>query len=105
MKFYLMITGESDHILRTLLDTPKDEISRQEILDLFKKIEDDATKICQEKYELHEVIKFDIMSGNKGCAISLGRQSFKSLDCIRLSITLEFQLSISLLTNRLPVQL
>jgi len=81
-----MITGELDHILSTLLDTAKDEISRQETLDLFKKIEDDATEICQEKYELHEVIKFDTTSGNKGCATYLGRQSFKSLNCIRLSI-------------------
>jgi len=80
-----MISGELDHILSTLLDTAKDEISRQETLDLFKKIEDDANEICQEKYELHEVIKFDTTSG-KGRATCLGRQSFKSLNCIRLSI-------------------
>jgi hypothetical protein len=81
-----MITGELDHILRTLLDTAKDDVSRQETLDLFKKIEDDATEICQKKYELHEVIKFGTTSGNKDSTTSLGRQSFKSLDCIRLSI-------------------
>ncbi len=80
-----MITGELDQIL-ILLDTAKDEISRQETVDLFEKIEDDATEICQDKFELLEVIKFDTTFGNKGCSACLGRQSFKSLNCIRLSI-------------------
>lgn len=81
-----MIIGELDRILRTLYDTAEDDASRQKILELFEKIENDATEICKAKYELNEVIKFDRTSGNKACTICLGRQSFKSLECIRLSI-------------------
>jgi hypothetical protein len=81
-----MIAGELDRILRTLPDASKDYESRKEMLKLIRQIENDATEICHEKYESNEVIKFNTASGKIGYTTSLGRQSVKSQDCIRLAI-------------------
>jgi hypothetical protein len=81
-----MIEGELDRILSTLLDVATNDKSSEEILKLIRQIENDATEICHTKYELNEVIKFNTARGKVGYTINLGRQSFKSLDCIRLAI-------------------
>ena len=85
MYFILVITGELDQILRTLLDTAKDDVSREATLELFRKIETDASEICHAKYGLSEAIRFST-TGYTVFTTRLGKQSFKSLDCIRLSI-------------------
>jgi hypothetical protein len=61
-------------------------ISNQELICLLQKIENDATEIYHAKYGLDEKIKFNIDCDNTSNANLIGRQSSKSLQCIRQSI-------------------
>jgi hypothetical protein len=81
-----MRTGGLNEILKTLLDNDNKGISNQELICLLQKIENDATEIYQAKYGLDEKIKFNIDCDNTSNVNLIGRQSAKSLQCIRQSI-------------------
>ncbi|MFZ0512982.1 MAG: hypothetical protein WAM14_15345 [Candidatus Nitrosopolaris sp.] len=81
-----MRTGGLNEILKTLLNNDNKGISNQELICLFQKIENDATEIYHAKYGVDEKIKFNIVCGNSSNANFIGRQSAKSLQCIRQSI-------------------
>ena len=81
-----MRTGGLNEILKTLLDNDNKGISNQELICLLQKIENDATEIYHAKYSLDEKIKFNIDCDNTSNANIIGRQSAKSLQCIRQSI-------------------
>jgi hypothetical protein len=79
-------TGGLNEILKTLLDNDNKGISNQELICLLQKIENDAAEIYHAKYGLDEKIKFNIDCDNTSNANLIGRQSAKSLQCIRQSI-------------------
>ena len=81
-----MRTGGLNEILKTLLDNDNKGISNQELICLLQKIENDATEIYHAKYGLDEKIKFNIECDNDPKDNLIGRQSLKSLECIRQSI-------------------
>ena len=81
-----MRTGGLNDILKALLDSNNKRISNQELKWLLQKIENDATEIYHAKYGLDEKIKFNIDCDNTSNANLIGRQSAKSLQCIRQSI-------------------
>ena len=81
-----MPTGGLNDILKALLDNNNKRISNQELKRLLQKIENDATEIYYAKYGLDEKIKFNIDCDNTSNANLIGRQSAKSLQCIRQSI-------------------
>ena len=81
-----MPTGGLNDILKALLDNNNKHISNQELKRLLQKIENDATEIGHAKYGLDEKIKFNIDCDNTPNANLIGRQSAKSLQCIRQSI-------------------
>jgi hypothetical protein len=81
-----MPTGGLNDILKALLDNNNKRISNQELKRLLQKIENDATEIGHAKYGLDEKIKFNIDCDNTSNANLIGRQSAKSLQCIRQSI-------------------
>jgi len=76
-------TGGLNEIFRTLLDNDNKGISNQELL---QKIENDATEIYHTKYGLDDKIMFNIQSRNTANSNLIGRQTIKSLECIRQSI-------------------
>src|SRR6266571_3893349 len=78
-----MLTGGLNEILKTLLDNDNKVISNQELICLLQKIENDATEIYHARYGLDEKIKFNIDCDNTSNANLIGRQSAKSLQCIR----------------------
>jgi hypothetical protein len=79
-------TGGLNEIFRTLLDNDNKGISNQELIRLLQKIENDATEIYHAKYGLDDKITFNIESRNTANSNLIGRQSVKSLECIRQSI-------------------
>jgi hypothetical protein len=81
-----MRTGGLYEILKTLLNNDKKDISNQELICLLQKIENDATEIGHAKYGLDEKIKFNIDCDDTSNSNLIGRQSAKSLQCIRQSI-------------------
>jgi len=76
-------TGGLNEIFRTLLDNDNKGITNQELL---QKIENDATEIYHTKYGLDDKIMFNIQSRNTANSNLIGRQTVKSLECIRQSI-------------------
>jgi len=81
-----MRTGGLNEILKTLLDNDNKGISNPELICLLQKIENDATEIYHAKYGLDEKIKFNIECDHDPNDNLIGRQSLKSLECIRQSI-------------------
>ncbi|MDQ6668726.1 MAG: hypothetical protein M3Y53_10965 [Thermoproteota archaeon] len=81
-----MQTGGLNDILKALLDNNNKCISNQELKWLLQKIENDATEISHAKYGLDEKIKFNIECDHDPKDNLIGRQSLKSLECIRQSI-------------------
>ncbi len=63
-------------------------IPHHELNELLHKIEDDATEIYHRKYSSDDTkIEFSLNSNKKGSDFApLGRQSAKSIECIRKSI-------------------
>lgn len=87
-----MPTSGLNQILKALLDNNNKSISKQELKWLLQKIENDATEIGQSKYGLDEKIKFNIEFDNDPNDNLIGRQSLKSLECIRQSIKKNLEL-------------
>jgi len=87
-----MPTGGLNDILKALLDSNNKRISNQELKWLLQKIENDATEIGHSKYGLDEKIKFNIEYENDPNDNLIGRQSLKSLECIRQSIKKNLEL-------------
>jgi hypothetical protein len=81
-----MPTGGLNDILKALLDNNNKRISNQELKRLLQRIENDATEIYHAKYGLDEKIKFSIDCDDTSNSNLIGRQSLKSLECIRQSI-------------------
>ena len=81
-----MRTGGLNEIFRTLLDSGNKGISNEELIRLLQKIENDATEIYHAKYGLDDKITFNIESRNTANSNLIGRQSVKSLECIKQSI-------------------
>jgi hypothetical protein len=79
--------GLNELLVAMLHDESKD-ISNHELKELLHRIEDNATEIYHAKYGSYDTkIKFNINSNeNKPKFAPLGRQSAKSLECIRKSI-------------------
>jgi hypothetical protein len=83
-----MRTGGLKDILKALLNNNNKRISSQELKWLLQKIENDATEIghaVQLFSGLDEKIKFSIECDNTSNDNLIGRQSLKSLECIRQS--------------------
>jgi hypothetical protein len=79
--------GGLNELLALMLNSKNKFIPRNELKQLLKRIEDDATEIYHTKYGSDGTrIKFNINSNEDPDAILLGRQSAKSLECIRKSI-------------------
>jgi hypothetical protein len=87
-----MPTGGLNDILKALLDNNNKRISNQELKRLLQKIENDATEIGHAKYALDEKIKFNIEYDKDPNDNLIGRQSLKSLECIRQSIKKNLEL-------------
>ena len=87
-----MPTGGLNDILKALLDNNNKRISNQELKRLLQMIENDATEIGHAKYGLDEKIKFNIDCDDTSNANLIGRQSAKSLQCIRQSIKKNLEL-------------
>jgi hypothetical protein len=79
--------GGLNDIFKALLDSNQDNTSHQELISLLKRIEDDATEICHNKYSIGDKITFNNIehTGNSD-AYLLGRQDVRSIECIRQSI-------------------
>lgn len=71
-----------------MLHSENKDIPYHELKELLHRIEDDAAEIYHTKYSLDNTkIKFNINSNEKESEFGpLGRQSAKSLECIRKSI-------------------
>ena len=80
--------GGLNELLSAMLHNENEDTSHQEVKQLLHRIEDDATEIYHLKYGSHDTkIKFNLNSIEKDLDIApLGRQSAKSLECIRKSI-------------------
>jgi hypothetical protein len=80
--------GGLSELLEALLRNENRYISNNELIYLLHRIEDDATEIYHTKYGSDGTrIKFNINSNEKDLDFApLGRQSAKSLECIRKSI-------------------
>jgi hypothetical protein len=80
--------GGLNELLAAMLHNKNKDILYHELKELLLRIEDDATEIYHTKYGLDDTkIKFNINSNEKGSDFGpLGRQSAKSLECIRKSI-------------------
>jgi hypothetical protein len=87
-----MPTGGLNDILKALLDNNNKCISNQELEWLLQKIENDATEIGHAKYGLDEKIRFNIVYDKDPNDNLIGRQSLKSLECIRQSIKKNLEL-------------
>jgi hypothetical protein len=77
-----------NELLIAMLHSENKDIPYHELRELLHRIEDDATEIYHTKYGSDNTkIKFDINSIEKESDFGpLGRQSAKSLECIRKSI-------------------
>lgn len=77
-----------NELLATILHNENRDIPYHELKELLHKIEDDATEIYHIKYGSDDTkIRFNINSNKKESDFApLGRQSAKSLECIRKSI-------------------
>jgi hypothetical protein len=77
-----------NELLTAMLHGENKDIPYQELKELLHRIEDDAAEIYYTKYGSDNTkIKFNINSNEKGSDFApLGRQSAKSLECIRKSI-------------------
>jgi hypothetical protein len=80
--------GGLNELLEALLHNENTHISNNELIRLLHRIENDATEIYHTKYgSVNSKIKFSINSNEKDREFApLGRQSAKSLECIRKSI-------------------
>ena len=80
--------GGLNELLATILHNENKYIPYHELKELLHRIEDDATEIYHIKYGLDNTkIRFNINSNEKESDFApLGRQSAKSLECIRKSI-------------------
>jgi hypothetical protein len=80
--------GGLNELLVAMLHNENDDTSYQEFRQLLHKIEDDATEIYHSKYGSCDIkIKFNTNSNGKDSDTApLGRQSAKSLECIRKSV-------------------
>jgi hypothetical protein len=80
--------GGLNELLAAMLNSENMYIPNNELKQLLHRIEDDATEIYHTKYGSEDTkIKFNINSNEKGLDFApLGRQSAKSLECIRKSI-------------------
>ncbi|MGH9951703.1 MAG: hypothetical protein ACRD5J_08770 [Nitrososphaeraceae archaeon] len=80
--------GGLNELLEVLLRNENRYISNNELINLLHRIEGDATEIYHTKYGSEDTkIKFNTNSNEKGLDFApLGRQSAKSLECIRKSI-------------------
>jgi hypothetical protein len=81
-----MKAGGLSEILKALLHNDNKDTSKDELGQLLRKIETDATEIYNAKYGLDDIIKFNIDCNNHSNISLIGRQSAKSLGCIRKSI-------------------
>jgi hypothetical protein len=77
-----------NELLTAMLHGENKDIPYHELKELLHRIEDDAAEIYYTKYSSDNTkIKFNINSNEKGSDFApLGRQSAKSLECIRKSI-------------------
>lgn len=77
-----------NELLAAMLHDDSKDISHHELKGLLHRLEDDATEIYHRKYESDDTkIKFNInCNENEPDFAPLGRQSAKSLECIRKSI-------------------
>lgn len=87
-----MRTGGLNDILKALSDNNNKRISNRELKWLLQKNENDATEIGHAKYGLDEKVKFSIECDNDPNDDLIGRQSLKSLECIRQSIKKNLEL-------------
>ena len=80
--------GGLNELLTAMLHNENKDIPYHELNELLHRIEDDATEIYHTKYGSYGTkIKFNIISNEKESDFApLGRQSAKSLECIRKSI-------------------
>ena len=79
--------GGLNELLAAMLSSKNKYIPKNELKLLLKRIEDDATEIYHTKYGSDGTrIKFNINSNEDPDAVLLGRQSAKSVECIRKSI-------------------
>jgi hypothetical protein len=80
--------GGLNELLAAMLHNENEGASYQKLKQLLHRIEDDATEIYHSKYGSYDTkIRFKISSNDKDSDISpLGRQSAKSIECIRKSI-------------------
>ncbi|HZD36328.1 MAG TPA: hypothetical protein VE130_14090 [Nitrososphaeraceae archaeon] len=80
--------GGLNELLAAMLHNKSEDTSDQEVRQLLHRIEDDATEIYHSKYGSYDTrIKFHLYSNEKDSDIApLGRQSAKTLECIRKSI-------------------
>jgi hypothetical protein len=80
--------GGLNELLTAMLHNENKDIPYNELIELLHRIEDDATEIYHTKYGSDDTkIKFNINSNEKESDFApLGRQSAKSLECIRKSI-------------------
>jgi hypothetical protein len=76
-----------NELLAALLHSKNEDIPYHELKQLLHRIEDDATEIYHIKYGSDDTkIKFNIDSYEDADVTLIGRQSAKSLECIRKSI-------------------
>ena len=82
-----MNVGGLNDILKTLLADNKDTGSHQDLISLLKRIEDDATELCHNKYGIDDKITFNNIDHiSDSDSDLLGRQDVRSIECIRQSI-------------------
>ncbi|MGH9953352.1 MAG: hypothetical protein ACRD5J_17170 [Nitrososphaeraceae archaeon] len=79
--------GGLNELLAAMLHNENRYISNHQLKQLLHRIEDDATEIYHTKYGSYDTrIKFSIDSNGVSDIVLVGRQSAKSLECIRKSI-------------------
>jgi hypothetical protein len=80
--------GGLNELLEVLLRNENRYISNNELIHLLHRIEGDATEIYHTKYGSYDTrIKFNIDSNGDSDVVLVGRQSAKTLECIRKSIS------------------
>jgi len=78
--------GGLNELLADMLHNENRYIPNHELKQLLHRIEDDATEIYHTKYGSDTRIRFNIDTNRDSDIVLLGRQSAKSLECIRKSI-------------------
>ena len=79
--------GGLNELLAAMLNSENRYIPNHELKQLLHRIEDDATEIYHTKYGSADMkIRFNIDSNGDSDIVLVGRQSAKSLECIRKSI-------------------